>query len=426
MERHRDYYGDYQEPQWNPQLATSSWPSVDHFPHYDNYVGGGFPENGNHHYHYHHQDGRHENQYRRQHHYNNFGSGPNDSISGGGDEAGPGQSLPFSGRKRPFPHSVHDAPPDCKGVGSVKLYVGGIPRTVTEEDVRNVFEEHGNVVEVVFIKDKRTGQQQECCFVKYGTLEEADRAIGALNFQYTFYGVSSIGAETGSSMLPIKVRYADKERERIGINASGVGNPQASSGVFGAHVHKLYVGCLNKQAAMKDIEEIFSPYGLVKDVYIVRDELKQSRGCAFVLFSQRDMAVAAISELNGKYFTGVCDHPLVVKFAEPRKPRDGEARPSAYHTDSIARPPLSNIFIASGESKAGIIVLPNTAAASATSPDFLTRIGQLTFVGFYNYQNHIFVVVRPGFAAEEKIRWRVCGRKPPGNNRMQEGLVEAS
>lgn len=31
----------------------------------------------------------------------------------------------------------------------------------------------------------------ECCFVKYATLEEADRAIGALHDRYTFPGVSS-------------------------------------------------------------------------------------------------------------------------------------------------------------------------------------------------------------------------------------------
>jgi RNA recognition motif-containing protein len=57
--------------------------------------------------------------------------------------------------------------------------------------------------------------------------------------------------------------------------------------VVGAVEHKLFVGSLNKQALEKEIEEIFSPYGRVDDVYIMRDEQKQSRGlylCPFLAF----------------------------------------------------------------------------------------------------------------------------------------------
>lgn len=89
----------------------------------------------------------------------------------------------------------------------MKLYVGGIPRTTTQEEVHSLFEEHGKIVEVVRLKDKRTYQPHECGFVKYTTLEEADRAIGALHNKYTFPG----------GVAPIKVRYADGERERLDI-----------------------------------------------------------------------------------------------------------------------------------------------------------------------------------------------------------------
>ncbi|KAF3675092.1 hypothetical protein FXO38_00573 [Capsicum annuum] len=44
--------------------------------------------------------------------------------------------------------------------GFAKLFVGSVPRTATEEDIRPLFEEEGRVLEVAFIKDKRTGQQQ--------------------------------------------------------------------------------------------------------------------------------------------------------------------------------------------------------------------------------------------------------------------------
>ncbi|XP_026442883.1 flowering time control protein FCA-like [Papaver somniferum] len=45
-----------------------------------------------------------------------------------------------------------------------------------------------------------------CCFIKYATSEDAERAIRALHNQYTLPG------GTG----PIQVRYADGDRERLG------------------------------------------------------------------------------------------------------------------------------------------------------------------------------------------------------------------
>ncbi|KAJ6312311.1 hypothetical protein OIU77_013947 [Salix suchowensis] len=216
----------------------------------------------------------------------------------------PSLSLPpqnISGRKRGF----HGSSPDRfdgsgghSGFAFAKLFVGSVPRTATEMDIRPLFEEHGNVIEVALIKDKRTGQQQGCCFIKYATSEEADRAIRALHNQRTLPG--GVG--------PIQVRYADGERERLG-----------------AVEYKLFVGSLNKQATEKEVEEIFTPYGRVEDVYLMRDEMKQSRGCGFVKYSHRDMALAAINGLNGIYTMRGCEQPLTVRFADPKRPR-GDSR----------------------------------------------------------------------------------------------------
>ncbi|XVF66090.1 hypothetical protein PTKIN_Ptkin10aG0006200 [Pterospermum kingtungense] len=135
-----------------------------------------------------------------------------------------------------------------------------------------------------------------CCFIKYATLEDADRAIRALHNQHILPG--GVG--------PIQVRYADGERERLG-----------------AVEYKLFVGSLNKQATETDVQEIFSQFGRVEDVYLMRDELKQSRGCGFVKYSDREMALAAINALNGIYTMRGCDQPLTVRFADPKRPRQG-------------------------------------------------------------------------------------------------------
>ncbi|CAA0834270.1 Unknown protein [Striga hermonthica] len=209
------------------------------------------------------------------------------------------QMPPLTGQKRGYPFSGRERSPGREGASFAKLFVGSVPRTATEDDVRPLFDNHGRVLEVALIKDKRTGQQQGCCFIKYATSEEADRAIRALHNQYTLPG----------AMGPIQVRYADGERERLG-----------------ATEFKLFVGSLNRQATEKEVEEIFSPYGRVEDVYLMRDEMKQSRGCGFVKYSQRDMAQAAINALNGTFTMRGCDQPLTVRFADPKRPRPGDSR----------------------------------------------------------------------------------------------------
>ncbi|XP_010549006.1 PREDICTED: flowering time control protein FCA-like isoform X3 [Tarenaya hassleriana] len=209
---------------------------------------------------------------------------------------------PLSGQKRGFPFTEHGSSPgtDLSDHGSfIKLFVGSVPRTAREEDIRPFFERHGNVLEVALIKDKRTGQQQGCCFVKYATVEDADRAIRALHNQITLPG--GVG--------PIQVRYADGERERLG-----------------ALEFKLFVGSLNKQASEKEVEEIFSQFGRVEDVYLMRDEYRQSRGCGFVKYSNKETAMAAIHGLNGVYTMRGCTQPLTVRFADPKRPRPGESR----------------------------------------------------------------------------------------------------
>ena len=48
-------------------------------------------------------------------------------------------------------------------------------------------------------------------------------------------------------------------------------------------------------------EDIFSPNDVVEGIFIIRDDMKQGRGCGFVKLPNRDMAVATIKALNGNY-----------------------------------------------------------------------------------------------------------------------------
>ncbi|KAL9270301.1 Flowering time control protein FCA-like protein [Drosera capensis] len=242
-----------------------------------------------------------------------------------------GRGRGFS--RAPFPRKRNFSSFECPdGSDVAKLFVGGIARTTTEEEIRRVFEKYGDIIEVVMVQDKKTSKQQEYCFVKYFSMDAADRAIAAVNNELIFPGGTA----------PVRVRYADGERERA-----------AASVVQ----HKLYVNGLNKQASNEEVREIFASYGLVEDVYLLFDDCKQRRGCGFITFSHREMAVAAINGLHGTYVMKGCDQPLIVRFADPKKPRIRELREAPDSRDFhggtalgiLGAPPYENATINGAE-----------------------------------------------------------------------------
>ena len=63
----------------------------------------------------------------------------------------------------------------------MNMYVGNLPYSVSEEDLRTVFAEFGEIASVNIITDKISGQSKGFGFVDMPNNSEADKAIKALN-----------------------------------------------------------------------------------------------------------------------------------------------------------------------------------------------------------------------------------------------------
>jgi len=63
----------------------------------------------------------------------------------------------------------------------MNLYVGNLAYTVTEDELRDVFGEFGEVTSVTLIKDKFSGRSKGFGFVEMPNNSEADAAIKAIN-----------------------------------------------------------------------------------------------------------------------------------------------------------------------------------------------------------------------------------------------------
>ncbi len=64
---------------------------------------------------------------------------------------------------------------------NTKLFVGNLPYTATENDLEDLFAQHGQVTEVTLMQDRMTGRPRGFAFVTMATKEAADAATQALN-----------------------------------------------------------------------------------------------------------------------------------------------------------------------------------------------------------------------------------------------------
>jgi RNA recognition motif-containing protein len=92
------------------------------------------------------------------------------------------------------------------------LYVGNLPHSTTEAELRNVFEPHGAVERVSIVTDKETGRSRGFAFVEMTNPGEADKAIAALD-----------GSELGGRALKINEAKPKTDRPRSGGQKFGGG-----------------------------------------------------------------------------------------------------------------------------------------------------------------------------------------------------------
>jgi RNA recognition motif-containing protein len=83
------------------------------------------------------------------------------------------------------------------------LYVGNLPHSTTEAELRDIFEPHGAVEKVTLVIDRDTGRSRGFGFVEMTNASEADKAILSLN-----------GTDLGGRTLTINEAKPKSERPK--------------------------------------------------------------------------------------------------------------------------------------------------------------------------------------------------------------------
>lgn len=175
----------------------------------------------------------------------------------------------------------------------IKMFVGQVPRSMDEQQLKEMFEEFGRVHQINVLRDKTSGLSKGCCFVTFYTRKAALKAQDALHNIKTLVGMHH----------PIQMKPADSENR---------------------NERKLFVGMLSKKYNENDVRHLFSGHGAIEECTVLRDPSGQSKGCAFVTFATKQAAIGAIKSLHQSKTMEGCSAPLVVKFADTQKDKDAK------------------------------------------------------------------------------------------------------
>jgi cold-inducible RNA-binding protein len=97
------------------------------------------------------------------------------------------------------------------------IFVGNLDFNTTEDELRQLFEVHGQVDRVSIMTDRETGRSRGFGFVEMASSEDGEKAIAALN-----------GSQVGGRTL--NVNEARPKPERSGGGGGGRGRERSGGG----------------------------------------------------------------------------------------------------------------------------------------------------------------------------------------------------
>jgi nucleolin len=195
-----------------------------------------------------------------------------------------------------------------------KLFVAGLPDSISEEVLRQLFEATGGkVVNVSLPKDRTTGRPRGFGFVTLSKPEEAQAAREALD--------GSLQAGRPISVRPFQAEPPRRDAAGPGGPRPGAPGPRGPGGPAAqAPDRTLYVGNLPYDATVEEVQGLINtaaPDGVVR-VHLPMDADGRKRGFGFVTMASSDAAKAAADGLRSADLRG---RRLVVNLAHPKGER---------------------------------------------------------------------------------------------------------
>ncbi|KAK7862678.1 hypothetical protein R5R35_000924 [Gryllus longicercus] len=252
---------------------------------------------------------------------------------------------------------VSYARPSSEAIKGANLYVSGLPKNMTQQDLENLFSPYGRIITSRILCDNITGLSKGVGFIRFDQRIEAERAIQELNGtipkgstepitvkfannpsnnnkaipplaaylapqarrfggpihhptgRFRYIPLSPLSSSpyglplwpdardcTGKTMLAINKglqRYSPLAGDLL-ANSMLPGNAMNGSGWC------IFVYNLAPETEENVLWQLFGPFGAVQSVKVIRDlQTNKCKGFGFVTMTNYDEAVVAIQSLNG-------------------------------------------------------------------------------------------------------------------------------
>ncbi|XP_018099270.1 ELAV-like protein 2 isoform X9 [Xenopus laevis] len=228
---------------------------------------------------------------------------------------------------------VSYARPSSASIRDANLYVSGLPKTMTQKELEQLFSQYGRIITSRILVDQVTGVSRGVGFIRFDKRIEAEEAIKGMN-----------GQKPPGATEPITVKFANNPSQKVNhtilsqlyqspnrrypgplaqqaqrfsrFSPMTIDGMTSLAGInFPGHASTgwcIFVYNLAPDADESILWQMFGPFGAVTNVKVIRDfNTNKCKGFGFVTMTNYDEAAMAIASLNG-YRLG--DRVLQVSF----------------------------------------------------------------------------------------------------------------
>ncbi|CAM0876467.1 unnamed protein product [Alopecurus aequalis] len=193
-----------------------------------------------------------------------------------------------------------------------KLYVGGLPPSAQQDELKEHFARYGEVLCVRVVRDHETGLGRGFAFVEFADDEGPRAALNEKEKASHVFGGRTVDVKRARSR---PMRYQPEQPFYLPnafqspvhnhwYNQSSSNNLNAGNGYRGSDPNKVFLGGLRGHITKEDLKNYFEKFGNITDVVVIRDGLTQkSRGFGFITFESEEAMKKVLEityhDLNG-------------------------------------------------------------------------------------------------------------------------------
>ncbi|XP_068095153.1 ELAV-like protein 4 isoform X2 [Hyperolius riggenbachi] len=227
---------------------------------------------------------------------------------------------------------VSYARPSSASIRDANLYVSGLPKTMTQKELEQLFSQYGRIITSRILVDQVTGVSRGVGFIRFDKRIEAEEAIKGLNGQkpsgasepITVKFANNPSQKTSQALLSQLYQSPNRrypgplhhQAQRFRFSPITIDGMTSLVGMnIPGHTGTgwcIFVYNLSPDSDESVLWQLFGPFGAVNNVKVIRDfNTNKCKGFGFVTMTNYDEAAMAIASLNG-YRLG--DRVLQVSF----------------------------------------------------------------------------------------------------------------